>query len=97
MVNNHFKNPEYPDADLHQNVIISFMSATKPVHQVSSESVHNLLRYLAHKQTDRQTGVKIKSLSTYVGGGKNPGNLLRTGWGAPFEWIDDESKVYFQL
>ena len=97
MVKNHFKNPEYPDTDLHQNLINSFLSATKSVHQVSSESVQNHLRYLAHRQTDRQRGVKIKSLSTDGGGGKNPGNLLRTGWGAPFEWIDDESKVYFQL
>ena len=54
-VKNHFKNPEYPDTDLHQNLINSFLSATKSVHQVSSESVHNHLRYLAHRQTDRQT------------------------------------------
>ena len=30
------------------------MSHTQPVHQLSSESIHNFLRYPAHRQTDRQ-------------------------------------------
>ena len=50
-----------PDSDLHQNRINSSLRHTQPVHQVSSESVHNLLRYhaillriwkpCAHRQT----------------------------------------------
>ena len=45
----------YPDVDpdLHQNRINSSLSHTKPVHQISSESVHNFLRYPAHRQTER--------------------------------------------
>ena len=38
----------YPDLDLHQNRINLSLSHTQPVHQVSSESVHNFLRYPAH-------------------------------------------------
>jgi len=37
----------YPD--LHQKWIILSLSRTQPVHKVSSESVHNFLRYPAHR------------------------------------------------
>ena len=39
--------------DEHQNLISSSLSHTQPVHKISSESVYNLLRYPAHRQTDR--------------------------------------------
>ena len=35
----------------YQNLISSSLSHTQPVHQVSSGSVHNFLRYPVHKQT----------------------------------------------
>ena len=60
-----------PDPDLHQNRISSSSSHTPPhVHQVSSESVHNMLRYPAHKQTNREAerGENISS-STFGDGG----------------------------
>ena len=49
MAKNNLKNLSHPDPDLdlHQNRINSSSSYTQPVHQVSSESVHNLLRYRA--------------------------------------------------
>ena len=43
-----------PDLDFHQHLINLFSSHTQPAHQISSESIHNFLRYLAHKQTDIQ-------------------------------------------
>ena len=42
-----------PDSDLHQNQIISSLWYTQALHQISSESVHDFLRYFVHKQTDR--------------------------------------------
>ena len=44
-----------PDPDLHQTLISSSMSHTEPVHKISAGSVHNFLRYPAHRQTDKQT------------------------------------------
>ena len=43
------------DPDLHQNLIIISLSHTQPTHQISSESIHNFLRYPAHNQIDKQT------------------------------------------
>ena len=39
------ENSKTKNADLHQNRINSSLSQTQPVHQVSSEYVHNFLRY----------------------------------------------------
>ena len=43
------------DPDLHQNRINSFLAHTLAVHQVVSKSVHNCLKYPAHRQTNKQT------------------------------------------
>ena len=44
---------QYPDH--HQNLISSFLYYSGPVHKISSQSVHNFLSNVVHRQTDRQT------------------------------------------
>ena len=44
---------QYPDH--HQNVISSSLYYSGPVHKISSQSVHNLLSNVVHRQTERQT------------------------------------------
>ena len=44
---------QYPDH--HQNLISSYLYYSGPVHKISSQSVHNFLSNVVHRQTDRQT------------------------------------------
>ena len=44
---------EYPDH--HQNLISSSLYCPGPLHKISSQSVHNFLSNVVHKQTNRQT------------------------------------------
>ena len=44
---------QYPDH--HQNLISSSLYYLGPVHKISSQSVHNFLSNVVHRQTDRQT------------------------------------------
>ena len=44
---------EYPDH--HQNLISSSLYYPGPLHKISSQSVHNFLCNVVHRQTDRQT------------------------------------------
>ena len=44
---------QYPDH--HQNLISSYLYYSGPVHKISSQSVHNFLSNVVHKQTNRQT------------------------------------------
>ena len=44
---------EYPDH--HQNLISSSLYYPGPLHKVSSQSVHNFLSNVVHRQTDKQT------------------------------------------
>ena len=44
---------EYPDH--HQNLISSSLYYPRPLHKISSQSVHNFLSNVVHRQTDRQT------------------------------------------
>ena len=39
----------------HQNLISSSLSYPGPLHKISSQSVHNFLSNVVHRQTDRQT------------------------------------------
>ena len=41
--------------DHHQNLISSYLYYSGPVHKISSQSVHNFLSNVVHRQTDRQT------------------------------------------
>ena len=49
----HFLILQYPDH--HQNLISSSLYYSGPVHKISSQSVHNFLSNVVHRQTDRQT------------------------------------------
>ena len=44
---------QYPDH--HQNLISSSLYYSGPVHKISSQSVHNFLSNVVHRQTDKQT------------------------------------------
>ena len=44
---------QYPDH--HQNLISSSLYYSGPAHKISSQSVHNFLSNVVHRQTDRQT------------------------------------------
>ena len=44
---------EYPDH--HQNLIGSLLYNPRPLYQISSQSVHNFLSNVVHRQTDKQT------------------------------------------
>ena len=44
---------QYPDH--HQNLISSSLYYSGPVHKISSQSVHNLLSNVVHRQTDKHT------------------------------------------
>ena len=44
---------EYPDH--HQNLISSSLYYPGPLHKISSQSDHNVLSNVVHRQTDRQT------------------------------------------
>ena len=44
---------EYPDH--HQNLISSSLYYPGPLHKISSQSVHNFLSNVVHRQTERQT------------------------------------------
>lgn len=68
----------FPDADLntdrHQNLTIWFPSHTQTVQIISPKSVHNFLRNLADKQTERQTDKRTdrpENMTFFFGVGKN--------------------------
>ena len=44
---------QYPDH--HQNLISASLYYSGPVHKISSQSVHNFLSNVVHRQTDKQT------------------------------------------
>ena len=44
---------QYPDH--HQNLISSYLYYSGPVHKISSQSVHNFLSNVVHRQTNKQT------------------------------------------
>ena len=45
---------QYPDH--HQNLLSFSLYYSGPIHKISSQSVHNVLSNVVHRQTDRQTG-----------------------------------------
>ena len=49
---------QYPDH--HQNLISSSLYYSGPVHKISSQSVHNFLSNVVHRQTDRQTNQRYQ-------------------------------------
>ena len=52
---------QYPDH--HQNLISSSLYYSGPVHKISSQSVHNFLSNVAHRQTNRQTDRQTDKLT----------------------------------
>ena len=59
---------QYPDH--HQNLISSSLYYSRPVHKISSQSVHNFLSKLStDKQTDRQTNQRYQKHNILCQGG----------------------------
>ena len=52
---------QYPDH--HQNLISSYLYYSGPVDKISSQSVHNFLSNVAHRQTDKQTDRQTDKLT----------------------------------
>ena len=52
---------QYPDH--HQNLISSSLYYSGPVHKISSQSVHNFLSNVVHRQTNRQTDRQTDKLT----------------------------------
>ena len=59
---------QYPDH--HQNLISSSLYYSGPVHKISSQSVHNFLSNVVHRQTDRQTNQRYQKHNLLCQGGK---------------------------
>ena len=59
---------QYPDH--HQNVISSSLYYSGPVHKISSQSVHNFLSNVVHRQTNKQTNATKKHNLLCQGGNK---------------------------
>ena len=59
---------QYPDH--HQNLISSYLYYSGPVHKISSQSVHNFLSNVVHRQTDRQTNQRYQKHNLLCQGGK---------------------------
>ena len=49
--------------DHHQNLISSSLYYSGPVHQISSQSVHNFLSNVVHRQTNKQTNRQTDKLT----------------------------------
>ena len=60
---------QYPDH--HQNLISSYLYYSGPVHKISSQSVHNFLSNVVHRQTNKQTNQRYQKHNLLCQGGKN--------------------------
>ena len=60
---------DYPDH--HQNVISSSLYYPGPLHKISSQSVHNFVSIVVHRQTDRQTNQRYQKHNLLCQGGNN--------------------------
>ena len=58
---------QYPDH--HQNLISFSLYYSKPVHKISSQSVHNFLSNVVHRQTNRQTNQRYQKHNLLCQGG----------------------------
>ena len=52
---------QYPDH--HQNLISSSLYYSGPVHKISSQSIHNFLSNVVHRQTNKQTNKQTDKLT----------------------------------
>ena len=59
--------------DHHQNLINSSLYYSGPVHKISSQSVHNFLSNVVHRQTDRQTNQPYQKHNFLCQGGNCQG------------------------
>ena len=58
---------QYPDH--HQNLISSSLYYSGPVHKISSQSVHNFLSNVVHRQTNKQTNQRYQKHNLLCQGG----------------------------
>ena len=60
---------QYPDH--HQNLISSSLYYSGPLHKISSQSVHNFLSNVVHRQTDKLTNQHYQKHNLHCQGGNN--------------------------
>ena len=60
---------EYPDN--HQNLISSSLYYQGPLHKISSQSVHNFLSNVVHRQADKQTNRRNQKHNLLCQGGND--------------------------
>ena len=60
---------QYPDH--HQNLISSFLYYSGPLHKISSQSVHNFLSNVVHRQTDKLTNQRYQKHNLLCQRGNN--------------------------
>ena len=65
---------QYPDH--HQNLISSSLYYSGPVHKISSQSVHNFLSNVVHRQTNKQTNQRYQKHNLLCQGGNEPGYTI---------------------
>ena len=68
---------QYPDH--HQNLISSFLYYAGPVHKISSQSVHNFLSNVVHRQTNKQTNKQTNNLNRQTNQRYQKHNVLCQG------------------
>ena len=65
---------QYPDHQ--QNLISSSLYYSGPLHKISSQSVHNFLSNVVHRQTDKLTNQRYQKHNLLCQGGNNPFTFL---------------------
>ena len=64
---------EYPDH--HQNLISCSLYYPGPLHKISSQSIHNFLSNVVHRQTDKLTNQRYQKHNHLCQGGNNCRNI----------------------
>ena len=73
---------QYPDH--HQNLISSSLHYSGPLHKISSQSVHNFLNNVVHRQTDKLTNQRFQKHNLLCQGGKNSFKYAQYGFSTLF-------------
>ena len=75
---------QYPDH--HQNLISSSLYYSGPVHKISSQSVHNFLSNVVHRQTNRQTNQRYQKHNLLCQGGNKSVDMSTSFVIPDFTW-----------
>ena len=82
---------QYPDH--HQNLISSSLYYSGPLHKISSQSVHNFLSNVVHRQTNRQTNQRYQKHNLLCQGGKNEIVVLQLSQRTELSYLGENFKT----